>query len=207
MKMRVAISLILAVLPVEARATNPQSELSAGLLAQGVLIPAKKAPPGSFIEGSEESGTQAAELLWRGKPVRKILWMRPTAKLHLNLSGRTSFVAVGGEWRQHLLRRRLYVQAGFGLAVHDGNRFTPDPFVPGLTQAEAAARYELYRYRTAFGSRILFNPSLSAGLRLSSKMAMEGVLEHYSHKQVFNRQNPGINLVGVRLVRTVGASR
>ena len=182
-------------------------ELSVGLLEQGVLIPAKRASDGFIIEGSEEKGTRAVEALWRGKARRRLLGMRPVAKLLLNLEGRTSFAAIGGEWRRRFLRKRLYAQAGMGLAIHDGYRFTPDPFEAGLTMADAMKRYDVYLNRTAFGSRVLLNPNLSVGVRVSRKFAVEGVFEHYSHKQLFDRQNPGINLLGIRFVRTIGTQR
>ncbi|MFX6040399.1 hypothetical protein ABTE96_20740, partial [Acinetobacter baumannii] len=87
----------------------------------------------------------------------------------ISLDKRTSFASVGAEWRQHILGGRVYGQVGIGVSVHDGYRFTPNPFVPGLPLAEARRRFAIYQTRTAFGSRVLFNPNASIGIRLSRK--------------------------------------
>ena len=88
------------------------------------------------------------------------------------------------------------------MSVHDGYRFTPNPFVPGLPLAEARRRFAIYQTRTAFGSRVLFNPNASIGIRLSRKWAAELAWEHQSHAQLFSDQNPGIDHVGLRLVHS-----
>ena len=90
------------------------------------------------------------------------------------------------------------------LAVQDGYRDTPDPFATGITAAEAGARYAIYRRRTAFGSRVLFNPNLSLGARIDDRWAIEAAFEHFSHGKVFSSQNPGIDTIGLRLVRRLG---
>jgi hypothetical protein len=161
-------------------------------------------PPGQVYEGHEEDGTTDVELVYRSAPVRILLKPRLTGKLQINTDGRTSFASVGAEWRQHVLHRRLYGQVGIGVTVIDGYRFTPDPFEPGLTSSEAQRRYDISLRRTSFGSKVLFNPNASIGARLSSRWAVEVAWEHYSHRRLFSRQNPGIDNVGIRLVRTFG---
>lgn len=160
--------------------------------------------PGEIYEGSEEDGTVDVQLVYRSPPVHGPLKPRLTAKLQLNTAGRTNFASVGAEWRQHVLRDRLYGQFGLGLTVHDGYRFTPDPFRPGLPAAEARRRYDIYLTRTSFGSRVLFNPNAAIGVRLSPRWAAELAWEHFSHAQIFSDQNSGIDNVGLRLVRTLG---
>lgn len=161
-------------------------------------------PAGQVYEGQEENGTVDFELLYRSRPLSILLKPRLTGKLQVNTDGRTSFASVGAEWRQPLLRGRLYAQAGLGLAVIDGYSFTPDPFEPGLEAGEARRRYETYLRRTSFGSKVLFNPNASVGLRLDRRWALELAWEHYSHGRVFSETNPGIDNVGIRLVRSLG---
>lgn len=161
-------------------------------------------PPGYIYEGQEENGTTDVELAYRSAPLRFLLKPRLTGKLQINTDGRTSFASAGAAWRQHFLRDRFYVQAGVGLTVIDGYAFTPDPFQPGLSSEEAQRRYAIYRRRTSFGSKLLFNPNAAVGFRLTSKWAMELAWEHYSHRQLFSDQNPGIDNVGIRLVHRFG---
>lgn len=159
-------------------------------------------PPGQVYDGMEEDGTADVQVLYRTAPLHFALKPRLTAKLQISLDKRTSFASIGAEWRQHILRGRVYGQVGIGLSVHDGYRFTPDPFAPGLPINEARRRFSIYQTRTSFGSRVLFNPNASIGVRLDRKWAAELVWEHQSHAQLFSDQNPGIDHIGLRLVRS-----
>lgn len=159
-------------------------------------------PPGQVYDGMEEDGTADVQLLYRTAPLHFALKPRLTAKLQISLDKRTSFASIGAEWRQHILRGRVYGQVGIGLSVHDGYRFTPDPFAPGLPIDEARRRFAIYQTRTSFGSRVLFNPNASIGIRLDRQWAAELVWEHQSHAQLFSDQNPGIDHIGLRLVRS-----
>lgn len=161
-------------------------------------------PPGVLYEGDEENGTTDVQLVYRSAPLRFALKPRLAAKVQINTAGRTSFASVGAEWRQHVLRRRVYGQVGIGVTIHDGYSFTPDPFAPGLGMAEARRRYDLYITRISFGSRALFNPNASIGVRLDRRWAAELAWEHFSHRQIFSEQNPGLDNVGLRLARTLG---
>lgn len=161
-------------------------------------------PPGQVYDGQEEDGTTDVELLYRSRPLRILLKPRLTGKAQINTDGRTSFASVGAEWRQHILRGRFYAQAGIGVTVIDGYRFTPDPFQPGLNGDEAQRRYNIYLRRTSFGSKILFNPNASVGVRLDARWALEIAWEHYSHRRLFSQQNPGIDNVGIRLTHAFG---
>lgn len=161
-------------------------------------------PPGQLYEGSEEDGTVDVQLTYRTAPLRFALKPRLAAKVQINTAGRTSFASLGAEWRQHILKGRVYGQVGIGLTLHDGYRFTPDPFASGLSVGEAQRRYAIYRRRTSFGSQVLFNPNASVGVRLDPRWAVEVAWEHFSHHQWFSDQNPGIDNLGIRLVRTLG---
>jgi hypothetical protein len=163
-------------------------------------------PPGQFYEGTEEDGTVDVQLAYRTAPlpIRWALKPRLAAKVQINTAGRTSFASVDAEWRQHAFKGRVYGQVGIGLSIHDGYRYTPDPFEPGLADAEILRRYAVYRNRTAFGSRFQLNPNASLGVRLNDRWAAELAWEHFSHHQWFSEQNPGIDNVGLRLVRTLG---
>jgi len=100
----------------------------------------------------------------------------------VNLSGDTSFVAVGLSWK---FGDKIYVRPGIGLAIHDGPklRFAPDGS------------------QTQLGSRVLFEPELSVGVRLSVKVDLEATWVHLSHAGIFSRvQNPGLDIIGARLL-------
>lgn len=161
-------------------------------------------PDGQIYEGFEENGTVDVQLTYRSVPLRILLKPRLTAKAQISTAGRTSFFSGGAEWRQHVLKRRLYGQVGIGLTLIDGYDVTPDPFAPGLSAGEAQRRYDIYRRRTSFGSQILFNPNASIGVRLDRRWAVEAVWEHFSHRQFFSERNPGIDHLGIRLVRALG---
>ncbi|WP_231621751.1 acyloxyacyl hydrolase [Sphingomonas sp. 37zxx] len=164
-------------------------------------------PDGQIYEGSEEDGTVDIQLVYRTSPLRFALKPRLTGKVQINTAGRTSFASVGAEWRQHILQQRVYGQIGIGLTIHNGYRFTPDPFEPGLAIGEALRRYDIYQTRTSFGSQVLFNPNASIGVRLNRRWAIEATWEHFSHRQMFSRQNPGIDNLGLRLVHMFGRKR
>lgn len=193
------------------RRTGP--EVSVGVFEHGanfhplgsqLIFDLPKLPSGQIYEGSEEDGTVDVQIVYRTAPLRFALKPRLTAKLQINTDGRTSFASAGAEWRQHVLRGRLYGQVGIGITVIDGYDFTPDPFAPGLSGGEARRRYDTYLRRTSFGSQVLFNPNASLGVRVNDRFAVELAWEHFSHRQIFSETNPGIDNVGIRLVRTLG---
>ncbi|MHA6722613.1 acyloxyacyl hydrolase [Sphingomonas sp. RS2018] len=171
-------------------------------LGSKLTFPAR--PAGVVLEDQEEDGTTDALLLYRSAPLKFLLKPRLTAKAQISLEGRTSFASLGAEWRQHILKRRIYGQVGIGITVHDGYRFTPDPFEPGIARDEARRRYDIYLRRVSFGSQVLFNPNASIGVRIDRRWAAELSWEHFSHRQIFNEQNPGIDHLGLRLIRTFG---
>lgn len=173
-------------------------------LGSKLIFDLPELPAGQIYEGSEEDGTMDVQLTYRSSPLRILLKPRLTAKAQISTAGRTSFFSAGAEWRQHILKRRVYGQMGMGLALIDGYAVTPDPFLPGLSDAEAQRRFDIYMRRTSYGSQVLFNPNASIGVRLNQRWAMEAVWEHFSHRQLFSDRNPGIDHLGIRLVRPLG---
>lgn len=197
------------------RAAPPReaAEVAVGVLRHGanfhplgskLIFDLPELPPGQIYEGFEEDGTIDVQITYRTAPLRILLKPRLTAKAQINTDGRTSFFSAGAEWRQHILRGRVYGQVGIGATVIDGYRFTPDPFQPGISNDEAWRRYDIYRRRTSFGSKLLFNPNASIGVRVDRRWAVELAWEHFSHRQMFSDTNPGIDNVGIRIVRRLG---
>ena len=103
---------------------------------------------------------------------------QPHAFVSVNSAGDTHFAAAGVSWR---IGGRVYVRPGVGVAIHTG----PSDFDP--------ANRRIY-----FGSRVLFEPELGVGLKLTRRASLEASWVHLSHAQIFSGQNPGLDTVGVR---------
>jgi lipid A 3-O-deacylase len=99
----------------------------------------------------------------------------------VNTAGKTHYAAVGLSAK---FGDRVFVRPGLGLALHSGSAGNFER--PGNHHIE-------------FGSRILFEPELGIGARLSDRATLEASWVHMSHAQLFGRQNPGIDNVGLRL--------
>lgn len=100
----------------------------------------------------------------------------------VNTDGDTNFAGVGLSWK--LGSDRLYARPEVGLVIHDG----------------PARRIRPSGQHTELGSRVLFEPGLSVGLRVSPRLAVEASWIHISQARLFNfRQNPGIDMWGARL--------
>lgn len=100
----------------------------------------------------------------------------------VNSRGDTDFAAVGLSWT--IGKGALYVRPAVGLAIHDG---------PSENFGPNGEHYEL-------GSRILFEPEIAVGARLSDRVSVEASWMHISHAQLFSStQNPGIDMMGVRV--------
>lgn len=97
----------------------------------------------------------------------------------LNTAGDTDYAAVGLSAK---FGHKFFVRPGIGLAIQDGS----------------AAKY-YQANRIAFGSRVLFEPELGIGTRLSSRVTIEASWVHMSHAQLFGHENPGIDNLGARL--------
>jgi len=101
----------------------------------------------------------------------------------LNSRGDTSYAAAGFSYRLGL-GQRLYVRPGVGLAIHNGSAAGFER--PGNGKIE-------------FGNRVLFEPELAVGFQATDRLGVEASLVHLSHAQLFGKQNPGIDNIGLRL--------
>ena len=148
------------------------SELFGGLLAHDVDSPLTR---GGFEEGAD------FQLGWRGERIRALRAIgspSPYALVSVATGGETYFAAAGVTWR---IGGRVYLRPGIGIAVHSRG----DGAVGGI--------------RTDLGSRILFEPELGVGVLVSDRLSIEAAWVHLSHAQLFGRQNPGMDSVGIRI--------
>ena len=105
--------------------------------------------------------------------------LQPYAFAAANTAGETHYAALGLSAK---FGERIFIRPGLGIAVHTGS---DDKF--NRTD------------RIAFGSRVLFEPELGVGMRLSERATLEASWVHMSHAQLFGGQNPGIDNIGARL--------
>ena len=160
-------------------AAMPSSVAQAGELFAGIYEHDVKTP---LDDAGIESGIDLS-LGFRGSPIGH-LWsakLQPYVFGAINTDGNTSYAAAGIAAR-FPLGRQWYLRPGFGIAVHTGS----------------AGKY----YRTdkiAFGSRVLFEPEIALGTRLSNRVSAEASWVHMSHAQIFGKENPGIDNLGLRL--------
>ena len=107
----------------------------------------------------------------------------PYVVANVNTEGFTSFAGVGIAWT--IGNGPVYVRPGIGLVVHDGPEYRVNPATG---------------FRTDLGSRVLFEPEIGVGYRLSEKVSAEAHWMHISQGQIFDGdQNPGIDMIGLRL--------
>ncbi len=146
----------------------------AGELFGGVYIHDIDTPlTRSGIEGGVD-----VQVGWRGGRIGPTP-LQPYVFAAANTAGETHYAAAGISAK---FGKKLYVRPGLGIALHSGssgNFQRPD--------------------RIAFGSRLLFAPELGVGVQLSERASMEASWVHMSHAQLFGRQNPGIDNIGVRV--------
>jgi len=165
---------LLFVLPLLMQAPAQAQELFGGVLAHDVHLPIDK---GGFENGVD------LELGWRGAPIRALHGLgspSPYVLASVAPSGGTHFAAVGLSWR--IGRGPFFLRPGAGLAINSG----------------AMPVYDLNGRRLDLGSRITFEPELGIGYRIGRRAAVEATLVHLSHAQLFSRQNPGMDSVGLR---------
>ena len=121
-----------------------------------------------------------AQIGWRGARIGSTP-LQPYAFVSANSSGNTHFAAVGLSAK---FGDAFFIRPGLGLAVHTGS---------------AADFQDPTNDEVEFGSRILFEPELGIGARINERMTIEASWVHLSHAQIFGRQNPGMDNIGVRL--------
>lgn len=109
----------------------------------------------------------------------------------VNTRGDTSMVGGGLSWK--LGNGPVYVRPGIGMVVHDGPSLRFDPSLGVYTD---------------LGSRVLFEPEIAIGTRLSPGWSIEASWVHVSHARLFDsQQNPGLDMIGVRLSHRLGRNR
>ncbi len=167
-------TVFLASLALAAAAAAPAQagEVFGGLYVHNVDTPLS-------LGGSPEGGVDV-QLGYRGEGITG-LKLEPYVFGSANTKGDTHFAAIG------LSRKfgdKIYIRPGIGLAVHTGS---------------SANRDNPFNDKIEFGSRILFEPELGIGARLSERMSVEASWVHLSHATLFGRQNPGIDNIGARL--------
>ena len=148
-------------------------EVFGGLYIHGVDTPLT-------LGGSPEGGIDF-QLGWRGGPLIRGTKLEPYVFGALNSKGGTSYAAAGVSWK---FGDRFYVRPGIGLAIHNGS---------------AANFNNPSNRRIEFGSRILVEPELGVGARISDRMTIEASWVHLSHATLLGGQNPGIDNIGARI--------
>ena len=165
------VAVIAVTLLAAAPAPAHAGEIFGGLYIHDVDTPLTK----SGVEGGAD-----VQLGWRGGRIGATP-LQPYIFGALNTAGETSYAAVGLSAR---FGSSVYVRPGLGIAVHNGSaRNFEDP-----TNGEID-----------FGSRVLFEPELGIGARINEHLSIEASWVHMSHAQLFGRQNPGVDNIGVRL--------
>jgi len=147
------------------------SELFGGVYVHNVDTP--------ITVGGVERGADV-QLGWRGGRIGATP-LQPYAFGALNTAGQTHYAAAGISAK---FGDRLYIRPGIGLAVHSGD--TSDFQVTSDDDLE-------------LGSRVLFEPELGIGFRISPRATIEASWVHMSNATLFSDQNPGIDNIGVRL--------
>ena len=150
------------------------NELFGGVYVHDVKLPLDKS--------GIESGADLS-LGYRGGRIGH-LWsadLQPYVFAAVNTDGNTNYAAAGVS-AKFPLGSRWYFRPGLGIAIHDGS----------------AGKF----FRTdkiAFGSRVLFEPEIGLGAQLTKRVSVEASWVHMSHAQLFGKENPGIDNLGVRL--------
>jgi lipid A 3-O-deacylase len=140
-----------------------------------------------------QEGGRDVQAGWRGDRIEALGFLgkpSPHVLVSVSINGETNLAAAGLSWK---LGDKFYVRPGIGIAIHDGPITRVGPLLSNGN-----------RRRTDLGSRILFEPEIAAGIKLTPRLAAEGSWVHVSHARLFSGQNPGLDLIGVRLVLKVG---
>jgi lipid A 3-O-deacylase len=172
--------------------------LSFGLLGAAAMLPVAANAQEVYLGGSFhgvdtpfslEAGERGQDVQGgiRSAPIKALDFIgKPSAYLHgqVSLNGNTSLAAAGLSWK---FGDKLYVRPGIGLAIHNDT----------IREFRADGR------RLDLGSRILFEPEISVGARLSEKTSFEVSWVHVSNATLLSRQNPGLEFIGARLVYSI----
>jgi lipid A 3-O-deacylase len=129
--------------------------------------------------GGVEDGADL-QLGWRGDRIGRTP-LQPYAFAAVNTSGSTHYAALGLSAK---FGDAVFIRPGLGIAVHTGS---------------AKNFQDTSNDETEFGSRILFEPELGIGARINDRTTIEASWVHMSHAQLFGKQNPGMDNLGMRL--------
>jgi lipid A 3-O-deacylase len=161
--------------------------LSAALMAALIPSPAQAGEifGGAYVHDVDtpltKSGFESGmdlQIGWRGDRIGSTV-LQPYAFVSAHTEGETHFAVAGLSAK---FGDRIFIRPGVGLAVHTGS----------------AGNFQRTD-RIAFGSRVLFAPELAIGAEINERMSIEASWVHFSHAQIFGRQNPGMDSLGVRL--------
>jgi lipid A 3-O-deacylase len=163
-----------AALAIFAPANAEAAELFGGVYVHDVKLPLDKSGIETGIDLT--LGVRGGDIahVWRAE-------LQPYAFGAVNTAGNTDYAAAGISAKLPL-GRGWYFRPGLGIAVHNGS----------------AGKF----FRTdkiAFGSRVLFEPELGIGARVNDRLSVEASWVHMSHAQIFGKENPGIDNLGIRL--------
>jgi lipid A 3-O-deacylase len=163
------LALLSAIPLILASAPAQAGDLFGGVFVHDVRLPTDK----SGIEGGLD-----LQVGYRGGRIA-LTPLQPYIFGALNTAGQTSYAAVGLSAK---FGHSIYIRPGLGVAIHNGS----------------AGKF----FRTdkiAFGSRVLFEPEIGVGTRINDRLSIEASWVHMSHAQLFGRENPGIDNLGLRL--------
>jgi lipid A 3-O-deacylase len=170
------VTLLVALAASAMTASARAGEVFGGIAAHEVNTP--------FTLKTHESGVDF-QIGYRGERIdalRALGSPLPYAFASINSAGDTSFAAAGLSWT--LGKKAFYVRPAIGIAIHTGS-------IPRFDAAR--------RQRLDLGSRVLFEPEIGFGYRISDKVSIEANWSHISHAQLFGPQNPGLDMMGMRL--------
>ena len=169
--MKALVRSCMVLIALAAPAAAHAGELFGGVYVHDVKTPLDK----SGIEGGAD-----VVLGYRGGSIGRTP-LQPYVFGALNTAGETSYAAVGLSAK---FGRSIYIRPGLGIAVHTGS---------------AEKFQDPSNDKIDFGSRVLFEPELGVGAQINDRLSIKASWVHMSHAQLFGRQNPGIDNLGVRL--------
>lgn len=160
-----------------ALAASPFDEVRGGVLIQGV---------GPFSTNKEDGVSFNGELLF--SPIAALSFIgapRPHVGFSVATGEHATSQGYAGLTWEFDIARRYFVNAGFGLAVHDGETSfnPPDPLVS---------------QRNYLGCRVLMRISGGVGYRLTERLSASLHLDHVSNADLCS-PNEGLDTLGFRL--------
>jgi hypothetical protein len=105
--------------------------------------------------------------------------LRPALGATINFNGDTSKAYLDARWEKDFAYRNMFLGLGLGIAVHNGETFTPDPNLKEL------------------GRRVLFHPNVEIGQRLDEHSSISIYFEHISNASTADK-NQGLDTLGIR---------